>query len=199
MQASLSSAIQSRETQEDILNTTNHEVPDEVVLAWQESPTPLTDILAYCKKVDHDKRNSCLHMMLGRTLYFSQGERVHVITTTTTYPFGHASNFDVVEAVRVEPAPKSDDVVMRYFDYKLKDYNDVVVGKFQGNKAVLTTMVNLLAIRGAPVLVLDGDHYEVYLTVGGFTSQVRSCVQKIVRDGNFCYKLGNQCVTYYEN
>jgi hypothetical protein len=29
-------------------------------------------------------------------------------------------------------------------------------------------------MRGLPVLVLDGDHYEVYLTVGGFNAQVRS-------------------------
>ena len=188
---------QSEEIQEDIRNTTNPEVPEEVMLAWRESATPLTDILAYCKEVDHDKLNSCLHMMLGRRLYFCQEEKTQLIQDSTTYSLGSSRNFDVVEAVRVEPAPKSPNVVMRYFDYALQDYNDVVIGKFEGNFAKLDQPVNMLTMLGSPVLVMDGDHYDVHLVVGGFTAEVRSCVQNIVRDHNFCFKQGDQCVTYY--
>lgn len=197
MQASLLSTCQSEEIQEDIRNTTNPEIPEEVVLAWRESATCLSDILAYCKEVDRNKPNSCLHMMLGRRLYFSQEEKAQHIKDSTTYSFGSSQNFDVVEAVRVEPVPKSTNVVMRYFDYNMQNYNDVVIGKFEGNFAKLDQPVNLLTMLGSPVLVLDGDHYDVHLVAGGFTGQVRSCVQNIVRDHNFCFKQGDQSVTYY--
>ena len=174
-------------------------VPEDVMQAWRESPTCLAKVLAYCKQVDHDKCNCYGYVLIGRTLYFSHEERTRVIPTTTTYPLWSVSKFEVVEAVRVEPAPTSPDIVMRYFDSNMRGYNDVVIGHFENNIGVLSTPVNVLNMLGSPVLVLDNDDYEVYLTVGYFTDQVRSCVQNIIRDTNFCFKQGDRCVTYYVN